>query len=144
MWLETARCYNILMNLTLIYVFGIIGVLDTLYLIYHKVRGTDVACPFFPKEWCHKVQHSKQSKTFGVPNSVAGFCIYALILLGTWLFAGFGGVLPFWPVQILVGVGFLFSLYFLYVQAFVLRAFCTWCVLSLINFAVMTYAAFLM
>lgn len=126
----------------ILYVFGVIGVLDTLYLIYHKVRGTEVACLFFPKEWCHTVQHSPQSKTFGIPNSVAGFFIYCGVLLFTWLFAG--GMFAFWPVQVLVGIGFLFSLYFLYVQAFVLRAFCTWCVLSFINFTVMAYAVFMM
>ena len=126
----------------LLYVFGAIGVCDTLYLVWHKVRGTDVACPFFPKEWCRKVQYAPQSKTFGIPNSVAGFCMYALILLFTALYVQ--GVMSFWPIQVVVGVGFLFSLYFLYVQAFVLRAFCTWCVVSVINFVVMAYAVFIL
>src|SRR3989338_2436995 len=128
-------------TITILYVFGLIGVADTLYLIYHKVRGTDVACLFFPKEWCYKVQHSPQSSTFGIPNSVSGFIIYSLILIFTWLFSA--GLFAFWPVQVLVGIGFLFSFYFLYVQAFVLRAFCTWCVISLINFSVMAFAVFL-
>jgi len=52
--------------------------------------------------------------------------------------------MSFWPIQVVVGVGFLFSLYFLYVQAFVLRAFCTWCVVSVINFVVMAYAVFIL
>jgi uncharacterized membrane protein len=127
-------------TITILYVFGVIGLLDTLYLIYHKIRGTDVACPFFPKEWCHTVQHSPQSKTFGIPNSYAGFVMYALILLLTWLYAG--GSVAFWPIQAIVTFGFLFSLYFLYVQAFVLRAFCTWCVVSFINFTVMILAVY--
>ncbi len=129
-------------NFVLVYVFGIIGILDTLYLIYHKVRGTDVACILFPKEWCYKVQHSPQSKTFGIPNSVAGFCMYVVILILAWFYVA--GSLPLWPLQAVIAFGFLFSLYFMYVQAFVLRAFCTWCVLSFVNFAVMTYAVFVM
>lgn len=128
-------------TVTILYVFGIIGVLDTLYLIYHKMRGTEVACFFFPKEWCYKVQHAPQSKTFGIPNSISGFFIYLAILILTFLYAG--GLNVFLPIQILVGIGFLFSLYFLYVQGFVLRAFCTWCVLSFLNFTVMAYAVFL-
>lgn len=115
--------------------------LDTLYLMYHKFRGTEVACPFFPKEWCRKVQHAKQSKTFGIPNSVAGFGMYVLILYFTYQFSSAGG--PWWPTQALVAFGFAFSLYFTYVQAFVLRAFCTWCVISFINFAVMFWAVWL-
>jgi len=126
-------------TILLIKIFAAIGVLDTLYLIYHKVRGTDVACIGFPKEWCRKVQHSKQSSTFGIPNSVAGFVMYALILMLAVL-AGPG--VPLWPLQALVLFGFLFSLYFMYVQIFVLRALCTWCVLSFINFTVMSWALF--
>ena len=127
---------------TILYIFGVIGVLDTLYLIYHKLKGTDVACPFFSKEWCHTVQHSPQSKTFGVPNSYLGFIMYMLILVMTYMFAN--GTLLFWPIQAIVTFGFLFSMYFLYIQAFVLKAFCTWCVVSAINFTVMILAVFLL
>jgi uncharacterized membrane protein len=127
--------------ITILYICGIIGIIDTLYLIYHKVKGTEVACLFFPKEWCYKVQHSPQSKTFGIPNSYLGFIMYALILVMTYMFAG--GSLPFWPIQAIVTFGFLFSMYFVYIQAFVLRAFCTWCVVSAINFTVMTLAIYL-
>ena len=125
---------------TIILIFAIIGLLDTLYLISVKLRKTEVKCLFFPNEWCHKVQHSKYSKTFGIPNSIAGFGMYVLILVLLWLFMA--GTLPLWPLQALVAFGFLFSLYFLYIQAFVLRAFCTWCVLSFINFAVMAFVLF--
>lgn len=124
----------------LIIVFASIGVLDTLYLVYHKVRGTDVACFFFPKEWCHRVQHAPQSKTFGIPNSIAGLCMYVVILLSIYFFLA--GSISFWLARGVITFGFLFSLYFTYVQAFVLRAFCTWCVVSAINFIVMFIAAF--
>lgn len=126
------------MNLVSIFYFlGAIGVADTLYLIYHKLRGTDAACLFFPAEWCRTVQHSPQSKTFGIPNSYAGFGMYVVILMLTWLHAG--GSIAVWPIQAIVTLGFLFSMYFTYVQAFVLKAFCTWCVLSAINFTAMFF-----
>ena len=129
-------------TITILYVCGAIGILDTLYLIYHKLAGTDVACPFFPKEWCHTVQHSPQSKTFGIPNSYAGFGMYAAILALTASYAV--GTIAFWSIQAIVTFGFLFSMYFVYVQAVVLRAFCTWCVVSAINFTVMAYAVWFM
>lgn len=128
--------------IAILYVFGAIGVADTLYLVYHKILGTDVACPFFPQEWCRMVQHSPWSKTFGVPNSFAGLGMYAAILAMTWLYAG--GSIAFWPIQVIVTFGFLFSLYFTYVQAFVLRAFCTWCVLSALNFTVLFISVYLL
>src|SRR3989344_8361625 len=123
---------------TILFVFAAIGVVDTLYLVYHKLRGTDVACVFFPQEWCQKVQYSPYSKTFGIPNPVAGLAMYLIILVLTWLYVG--GSVAFWPIQAIVTFGFLFSMYFTYIQAFVLRAFCTWCVVSAINFIIMALA----
>ena len=127
---------------TIIIVFSILGILDTLYLIYHKIKGTDVACLFFPKEWCKKVQYSKYSKTFGIPNSVAGFFIYTAILILTLLFVQ-GTIVTFLPITILITIGFLFSLYFMYIQGAVLKVYCTWCVISFINFTIMLIALFL-
>ena len=129
--------------LILIFIFSGIGLIDTIYLSYHTIKKTDVACIFFPKEWCRKVQYSKQSKTFGVPNSYLGLLMYVLIIILT---AGYinGMGIPFWWIQIIIGFGFLFSMYFTFVQAFILRAFCTWCVVSAINFTVMAIAAFVL
>jgi uncharacterized membrane protein len=125
---------------TLIYVFSSIGIADTLYLIYHKLKGTEVYCFLFPKRWCKKVQHSKQSKTFGIPNSYLGFAMYVMLIVLMLLAAQ--GTVPYWWIRGIIFIGFGFSTYFLYVQAFVLKAFCTWCVVSAINFWVMFFAQF--
>ena len=122
-------------TITLLRVCALIGIVDTLYLIYHKVRGTDVACPMFPKQWCRTVQYSSYSRTLGIPNSIAGFGMYLALFVLTWFFIG--GSIAFWPIQAIVTFGFLFSMYFTFIQAFVLRAFRTWCVVSALNFVVM-------
>jgi len=74
-----------------------------------------------------------------VPNSFAGLAIYAAIFALTILFMN--GAVPFWPIQTLVGIGFVFAMYFTFIQALVLKAFCTWCVVSAINFVVLFLAA---
>jgi len=38
--------------LLLILIFSFFGILDTVYLSYHTITKTPVACLFFPKEWC--------------------------------------------------------------------------------------------
>jgi len=48
-------------QLWLIFIFSGLGILDTLYLIYHKITGTPVKCLFFPNEWCEKVQQGQYS-----------------------------------------------------------------------------------
>jgi uncharacterized membrane protein len=125
-------------TLTIIKTFAVIGVLDTVYLVWKKLTGADVACVALPERWCTKVQYSKQSVTFGVPNSVWGFLMYSGILF----FAVLQPDMPFWPIQALVGIGFVFSLYFTFIQTFVIRALCVWCVISAINFTVMFWAIF--
>jgi uncharacterized membrane protein len=124
----------------LIFAFVGLGLLDTIYLTYHAITHTDVACWWFPKEWCHKVQYSPQSKTFGIPNPYLGLGMYLAILVMMLLFLK--GVIPFWPISAIVAFGFAFSMYFIYVQAFVLKAFCTWCVVSALNFTVLFLSVF--
>ncbi|MBI3984278.1 vitamin K epoxide reductase family protein [Candidatus Microgenomates bacterium] len=127
--------------LWLILGFALVGVLDTSYLIYHRLTGTEVACWFFPKAWCYKVQHSKQSKTFGIPNAYLGFLMYAAIIASILLVQA-DWFRTYLETKLLIAAGFGFSMYFVYVQAFVLKAFCTWCVLSAINFTAMLVTSF--
>ena len=129
-------------SLWIVAVFAGIGVLDTLYLSYHAITKREVVCWWFPKEWCRRVQYSPHSKTLGIPNPFLGLGMYIAILI---LLAKFsGGDAPFWLLQAVVAFGFAFSLYFTYIQAFVLRAFCTWCVISAVNFTVMFLVLFVL
>lgn len=122
---------TIFMIENLIAVAVLIGVVNTIYLSWHAWYRTPVKCLFFPPEWCIKVQQSEYSKTLGVPNAYLGLVMYlALLSLGWW--AIHSGVE--WPFVVVSMVGFLFSTYFTYVQAVILKAFCTWCVLSAVLF----------
>lgn len=122
--------------LTMILVLGVIGLINTIYLSYHTITKEPVKCLFFPEEWCRKVQYSSYSRTFGIPNSFAGFFIYLAIIILTLAFTA--GATPFAPVVWIIVIGLLFSVYFLFIQAFVLRAFCTWCVVSAVEFILLT------
>ena len=117
---------------TLFVVILAIGILNTLYLSYHAVRGTRVACLFLPPESCTKVNDSKYSRTMSIRNPYLGLGM--LIAISALYYLHLDNVLPVWPVQALVSFGFLFSMYFLYIQAVILRAYCTWCVVSAIVF----------
>lgn len=119
-------------TLKILFVTIAVGLLNAIYLSYHTMTHKMVACYFFPVEWCEKVQKSSYSKTFGVPNSYLGFLMLTTLLILTLLYSN--GTLSFVPSFVIICAGFLFSSYFLYIQAFVLKAFCTWCVLSFIVF----------
>ncbi|OGY82660.1 MAG: hypothetical protein A3F54_00320 [Candidatus Kerfeldbacteria bacterium RIFCSPHIGHO2_12_FULL_48_17] len=121
--------------LIVILVFAGIGIINTAYLVSHVISKKPVKCLFFPPEWCHKVQFSKYSRTLGIPNPVTGLGFYLAILILTGLFVQ--GTIAFWPIATIITIGFLFSVYFTIIQAFVLKAFCTWCVVSAIDFLVL-------
>lgn len=127
--------------LIFIEILAFIGILNTLYLSYHSITGAPVRCIFFPPEQCHKVQFSSYSRLVaGIPNSFMGLSFYAAIFVFTILFDR--GIWPFWPAQLVIAIGFLFSVFFTYVQARVLHAFCTWCVLSAIDFVFLAVIGF--
>lgn len=109
-----------------------LGILNTIYLSVKSVRNEAVYCLFLPNEWCEKVQHSKYSRTFGIPNPYLGLGMLTVILALLLLYAN--GTFPLWPAMGLISFGFLFSMYFLYIQAAVIKAFCTWCVVSAVVF----------
>ncbi len=119
----------------IVLVLSILGIFNTLYLSAHAISKKPVRCLWFPEEWCAKVQYSKFSRTLGIPNAFAGLGMYIAILILTLLFAA--GTISFTPIFWLVVFGFAFSMYFLFIQAFVLRAFCTWCVISIIEFTLL-------
>ena len=117
---------------TIFIVIILLGVLNTIYLSYHNLRGTMVYCLGLPDEWCERVQKSKYSKTFGVPNPFLGLGMLLVILV-----LAFSYHLEYsslYPLQALISFGFLFSLYFVYIQAKVIKAYCTWCIVSALIF----------
>jgi uncharacterized membrane protein len=122
-------------NLEIFIFITVLGIFNTIYLSYHSIRGTMVYCLGFPDEWCERVQKSKYSRTMGIPNPYLGLGMLLAILVLVLLYNQ--GTLTILPLNILVTFGFLFSLYFFYIQAAVIKAYCTWCVVSAIVFTIL-------
>jgi uncharacterized membrane protein len=124
---------------SILIITALIGLLNTLYLSYCTLMQKPVACWFLPEEWCRKVQYSPHSRTFGIPNPYLGLIMISLILILTYLFLQ--SVVPFWIIFAVITAGFLFSNYFTYVQIVIIKALCTWCVLSALVFTVLFIAS---
>lgn len=112
-------------------ILGASGFLLAFY-IHHTKRYKEVlVCPVGTK--CDEVVHSEFSRFLGVGTEVWGMLYYALMV------AGYGTSLIFLKnnfdlsIFILLGfslIAFLFSLYLTFVQAFFLKQWCTWCLIS--------------
>lgn len=125
----------------LIVILSILGVMDTIYLSYHYIKRTAPSCPILSRGWCEKVFFSSYNKTLGIPNAFAGLLAYVLLIVFSVLFLNH--LIPLYFVVVLVAVGFGFSLYFLYLQSMVIRAFCLWCMISVVNFSLLFLAMYL-
>lgn len=102
------------------------------YLFYVEAQGVRAVCG--PVGDCNAVQHSPYAKLFGVlPTSLLGIFGYLAILAAWWLQRLSN---PNWAAYASLALfgfslfGTLFSLYLTYVEIFILRAVCVWCLSS--------------
>lgn len=115
--------------------FSVLGIINASYLAFAAFAGSAPTC--FLNSGCDIVAASPYSRVFGVPLAlfgvffytlVAGFSVWALLVRNA-------------PVErYLLGLtflGFLLSLYFLYLQAFVIHAYCEYCLFSLFDATVL-------
>jgi len=104
------------------------GYADATYLTVKHFYKTDAGCLL--SEGCDTVLNSEFSSIFGIPLAFLGYAYYLICVIG--ITAYIQSENP----KILNGLflvnlsGFAFSVWLVYLQAFVLNAFCTWCLFS--------------
>lgn len=82
---------------------------------------------------CTEVQHSAYADVVGIPIPIIGIAGYLVLLVLSALRSIVGGELAFYLPVLSFGaalVGMLFSAYLTYLEAFVIRAWCYWCLAS--------------
>jgi uncharacterized membrane protein len=109
-----------------------LGLAVSLYLFYVQITPSEAVCG--PVGDCNTVSASPYARLFGViPIGLLGIVGYAAIFFA-WLGASSSGrVIPTYASWALLGMAFLatvFSLYLTFLEAFVIRAVCMWCLLS--------------
>ena len=108
---------------------GGLGVVS--YIFYSKKFNKQLACPSGSN--CDAVIKSKYSHFLGIPLEYLGMLYYSVIFFSytSLIFLPYLRdeiLLPF--ILMLTASAFLFSLYLIFVQAFLLRKWCIWCLLS--------------
>jgi len=102
-------------------VLSVIGIGIGGYLTYTHYAGLHVLC--LSSGGCETVQHSSYSKLDGIPVATLGLAGYIGILISLGIRGEAGRALGF----ALALVGFLFSMYLTYREAFTIHAYCQWC-----------------
>jgi uncharacterized membrane protein len=115
----------------LLFAVAIAGLLVSGYLFITYTSGGPITCGL--GHGCDTVRASEYASFFGVPTPVYGLVFYLLLAIG---------VIIRWQrgLLLLTTGGLVVSAYLTYLEAFVVEAWCTWCVAS----AVITIAAFVL
>ncbi len=114
----------------LILVVSMLGFTVASYLAIEHFRGELPVCGLLPG--CDKVLTSPYNNFFGIPLAVFGMAYYLFVFLGTVLYLDIKHIFVLKVVSLSTILGAVFSLYFIYLQAFVIGAFCMYCTASAI------------
>ncbi len=114
----------------------IIGLLVSIYMTIYKVTNNESMC--VGSSGCSEVNASRYSEINGIPVAVLGVLGYAAILALLFLEQRPGifqqnGTMMFFGISLL---GFLFTLYLIYLEIALIKAYCPFCLASQ---AVMTF-----
>ncbi len=113
-----------------IMILALIGFTDSAFLLAKRVSGAPIPC--FITSGCDTVSKSPHSVLFGVPLSAWGVIFYLGIGFLVLLYMDTKNLLVAKLIPIATTLGFLSSVYFIYVQKFKIGAFCIYCILSAI------------
>jgi len=106
---------------------SLIGLGDAIYLTIQDLTGASLRCTIV--SGCSEVLSSKYAHIGSIPlasvGALAYFAFFSLAILAAF---GYGFARPL--LTILVALMFLTTLWLLYLQAFVIRHFCQYCLLS--------------
>jgi len=127
--------------ITLLIIFGILGIINSVFLIRKRVGKMPLTCPIGND--CNKVIESKYNKILFVKNDVLGLIYYMFMIIGSLYFLLVSkNILVL--MQIISGLALLVSLYLFYIQARVIREYCFYCNLAtLINLFIFLILVFL-
>ena len=103
------------------------GLADATYLTVQALTGETLVCGGSPD--CFRVLGSAYARVQGIPVAALGMLAYfSVFSFATFVAFGYGRVRIF--LTLTVGAMFLVTLWLLYVQAFLLHAYCRYCLFS--------------
>jgi len=108
----------------------VIGLLVSIYMTIYKVTSNDALC--LGSGDCSTVNASRYAEVYGIPVAAIGIAGYFAILLVHWyekrdkFFEKNGPMLIFGMAL----TGFLFTLYLIYIEFAILKAYCPFCLAS--------------
>ncbi len=120
-------------------VIALLGFADATYLTVEHFRGVIPPCTVI--SGCETVLTSSYSEIAGIPVSLAGSVYYLLILIGVFSYLEGQREKVLRYTLAATVLGFLASLYFVFLQVFVIKAYCMYCMGSVITSTILFVTA---
>ena len=116
--------------ITSFFVLTLAGIINASYLTYKHYQKKPLLCPLDHK--CDVVTESKWSHIFGIRNEIVGILFFAgmFFSLFTMLILPLYASTLFSLILLSSTLGVLFSLALLSIQAFIIKDYCFYCLLS--------------
>ncbi len=109
-------------------IFSAIGFADATYLTVKHFLGTPIPCAIL--QGCEQVTNSQFATIFGVPVALLGSGYYLTVLILTVIYLDTRKVFAIKLAASLTIFGFLASLWFIFLQVFIIKAICLYCMVS--------------
>ena len=112
---------------TAVAIVAVVGLADATYLTVQALTGETLSCGGSPD--CFRVLGSSYAKVGGIPVAMLGTLAYFTVFtLATFAAFGYSWAPRF--LALIAGAMFLMTLWLLYVQTFLLHAYCRYCLFS--------------
>lgn len=117
----------------------VVGLVISGYLSYVKLLNVPIICVEGDQFNCGAVASSKWANLMGIPVAYMGFLGYLVmgslfLLEDRFAFLQEYGLILLFTIGL---VGWLFSMWLVYIQAFIILAFCQWCLAHEFNFTIL-------
>lgn len=112
----------------LYFVLAIVGFADATYLTVKHIYQADVGCLL--ADGCDAVLNSEFATFMGVPLAYLGLAYYLVTVVGITAYHQTEKSNLLKGLFLVNLAGFAFSLWLVYLQAFVLNSYCSWCLIS--------------
>lgn len=116
-------------------IVSFVGFIDSTYLTIEHYRGSSVDC--FVSTGCDTVTTSEYSIVFGIPLALLGVLYYLTVFFTAILYADTKNKYLAYFLPLAVTAGLFCSVYFVYLQLWVLKAICEYCMVSAIGSAIL-------
>ena len=120
-------------------IVALIGFADAVYLTLERYQGVIPPCSI--TGGCEAVLTSAYATIAGIPVSLLGVLFYLVILIGLFAYLESKNTKILKWTLFLTAFGFLSSLWFVFLQAFVIHAYCAYCLFSALTSTVLFICA---